>query len=232
MGFSFLSGSIETTNDLEASNGFIIPSQVEPALGLPDVDGSLLSSDTDGFRYWVPRNFITVNTAVFATNSEFSYLANNASYLQGSTWSYPAKIGDGTPNTAAFSQISVVGNVSLSNSGYVELNSVSHATSKAFTSNTITQKVVAEFPADVYRGGKIVIQVYKPLDNITTISEFLIVHDNSDVYSTEYGIITTGYNAPLVSFETNIVSNMVRFLATPITSDDLNFKISETLFLV
>lgn len=232
MGFSFLSGSIETTTDLGAANGFIIPSEVEPALGLPDANGSLLASDTDGFRYWVARDFITVNTSVFATNSQFAYIANNANYLQGSTWSYPAKIGDGSPNTAAFSQVSVVGNVSLSNNGYVELNSVSHATSKDFTSNTISQKVVSAFPADVYRGGKIVIQVYKPLDNITTISEFLIVHDNVDVYSTEYGIITTGNNIPLVSFETNIVSNIVRFLATPITSDDLNFKISETLFLV
>jgi len=232
MGFSFLSGSIETTTDLGPANGFIIPSEVEPALGLPDFDGSLLSSDTDGFRYWVSRDFISVNTAVFATNSEFSYIANNASFLQGYTWANPPRIGYGSPNTASFSEVSVTGNVSLTNDGYVELNSVSHATSKSFTSNTISQKVVSQFPADVYRGGKIIIQVYKPLDNITTISEFLIVHDNVDVYSTEYGIITTGNNTPLVSFETNIVSNTVRFLATPITSDDLNFKISETLFLV
>lgn len=226
MSFSYLSGSIPTTTDIGTANGFILPSEVEPTLGNPEVDGSLLSSSVDGIRYWVSRDSITVNSASFALT------ANNSYYLQGYTWASPSQIGYLTPNTATFTEVSVIGNVEVSNGGYVELNSVSHTSSKSFISTDIMQKSVAEFPADVYRGGKIIIQVYKPLDNITTISEFLLVHDNNTAYSTEYGIITTGNNSPLATFETNIVSGTVRFLATPVTSEDLHFKITETLFLV
>lgn len=219
MSFTFLSGSIESTSGIGTSNGFILPSEVEPTLGNPTVDGSLLSSNTDGTRYWVSRNDIAIG------------VANNAFYLQGYTWASPSRIGYLAPNTATFTEVTAVGNINVANSGYVELNSVSHTTSKSFLSTDIMQKPVAEFPADVYRGGKIIIQVHKPSENITTISEFLLVHDDIVAYTTEYGIITTGNNAPLASFETNIVSGTVRFLATPSTSDDLQFKITETLFL-
>lgn len=213
MSFSYLSGSISTTVDIGTSNGFIIPSEVEPKLGSPNVDGSILTSNTDGTRIWVARDSINVG------------IANNALFLQGYTWASPSSIGYLTPNTATFSQVAVA------NNGYVELNSVSHTSSKQFTTNSITQTVVAEFPADTYRGGKIVIQVHRPVDNMTTISEFLLAHDNTTAYSLEYGIITTGNNTPIASFETNIVSGMVRFLSTPSTSDDHNFKLTETLFL-
>ena len=194
-------------------------------LKLPIGNQDSILTVNNGILQYVSRSTLSVNAAVFATNSEFSYTSNNANYLQNQTWENPGTLGSVTPNTAAFSEVSVTGN------GYVELNSVSHTSSKNFTSTDIMQKVVAEFPANVYRGGKIMIQVFKDSDNITTISEFLLVHDNDNVYSTEYGIITTGNNMPLASFETNIVSGMVRFLATPITSEDLNFKITETLFL-
>lgn len=219
-GFNFLSGALLTTNTGFNTVGFILPSEVEPRLSLPQLNGQLLAGNTDGTKYWLSVSALNVNTATFA------YEANNASYLLGYTWGSPAAIGSETPNTATFT------NMSVANNGYVELNSVSHQSSKTLTTNTIMQVAVAEFPADVYRGGKIIIQIHQASTKTTTISEFLLVHDDTSVYSTEYGIITTANLDPLAQFETNIVGNKIRFLATPITADELVFKTTETLFLV
>lgn len=215
--FKLLSDKISVTLPTDVSADryqFLHPSEVEPNLGVPTSNNSVLVSNTSGGRYWA---------------SDLNVTANNANYLEGYTWESPASIGTGNPNSATFT--SVTTNNSFVN-GYVQLNSISHTSSRTIETETIMQTVIAEFPASVYRGGKIIIQVHKPSENSTTISEFLLVHDGTNSYSTEYGIVTTGNNTPLAVYETNIVGGNIRFLATPSTSDQHVFKITETLFLV
>ena len=107
MSFTFLSGAILSTNTGFSVPGYILPSEVERELGIPVSNGDILSSNTDGSRYWVARSTLNVNAAVFSTNAQFAYVANNANYLQGYTWSSPASIGSVTSNTAAFTNTTV-----------------------------------------------------------------------------------------------------------------------------
>lgn len=216
--FKLLSDRISVTLPTDVSADryqFLHPSEVEPNLGVPTSNNSVLVSNTSGGRFWA---------------SDLNVSANNAYYLNGFTWESPSAIGEITANTANFTTITASNNAIID--GYVELNSVTHTSSRTITTETIMQTVIAEFPASVYRGGKIIIQVHKPSENITTISEFLIVHDDTTSYSTEYGIVTTGNHSALAMYETNIVGGLIRFLATPSTSDQLVFKITENLFLV
>lgn len=222
--FKLLSDRISVTLPTDVSADryqFLRPSEVEPNLGVPAANNSVLVSNISGERFW---------------SSDLNVSANNAYYLNGYTWSSPSIIGDGLSNSAIFTTVTVGADLTVNSNamieGYVELNSVSHTSSRTITTETIMQTVIAEFPASTYRGGKIIIQVHKTSENITTISEFLLVHDGTNTYSTEYGIVSTGNSMPLASYETNIAGGNIRFLATPITSDELVFKITETLFLV
>jgi len=52
MSFSFLSGAVKTTNTNFTVDGYILPSEVEKALGNPEANGQILVSNTDGVRYW------------------------------------------------------------------------------------------------------------------------------------------------------------------------------------
>jgi len=78
-----------------------------------------ITANNSTYAYGKEEKNLSVNSAVFAVNSNFSYTANvanyanaainsnNSSYLLGYTWSSPPEIGSTTANTSRFSNTTV-----------------------------------------------------------------------------------------------------------------------------
>ena len=58
------------------------------------------------------------------------------------------------------------------------------------------------------------------------VFEFIIVHDGTTTYNTEYAIIKTG--SSLATFSSDISSGNVRLLVTPASTDSTTFKAIRT----
>jgi hypothetical protein len=129
MAFSFLSGAIKTTNTNFNVSGYILPTELEKALGNPSVVGQVLASNTNGVRYWTSNiSFaytannasllggklevnLNVNSAVYSTNTQFAYTANNSTYFGNNLPSYytnATNINTGTLNEARLPSTTVI----------------------------------------------------------------------------------------------------------------------------
>ena len=101
----------------------------------------------------------------------------------------------------------------------------SNQISANITTNSDLQVTLYEFPKTSFRSGKYQIQVSSGSSYQTT--EFLVVHDGTTTYNTEYGTIKN--NIILSSFDSDISGNNVRILITPTSSNITQFKIIGTL---
>jgi collagen type I alpha len=81
MSFSFLSGAVKTTNTNFSVTGYILPSELEKALGNPSANGQILASNTDGVRYWTSNvNFDVIGANTIAIGK---LVANGSTGLSG-----------------------------------------------------------------------------------------------------------------------------------------------------
>lgn len=181
MSFTYLSGSIPTTTNIGTANGFILPSEVEASLGNPTIEGSLLSSNTDGTRYWISRDSLSVNSAVFATNSD---IANNSYYLQGYTWASPPVIGEFSPNSAIFTEVSVTGDIIVSQTTFIGDGSVNSTFYTGTSNNSKLLEGVA--PSDLNVNSAV----------YATNSQFAFTSNNS--------VLLNGYNSLYFTNASNI----------------------------
>lgn len=114
-----------------------------------------------------------------------------------------------------------------------KINSIGDNTyeiNRRFAWNEITvtgssaQFVVDSFPASEFRTTKYLIQVKETGTSNFYSSEVLILHDDAEVYLTQYGTINTG-TSPVSSIEADINSGNVRLLLKPSVSNTIT-KIS------
>jgi|688.fasta_scaffold703694_2 hypothetical protein len=93
------------------------------------------------------------------------------------------------------------------------------------TTTTSSQFALDNFLKSSFRSAKYQIQVNQGSSYQTT--EFLVVHDGTVTYNTEFAIVKTGN--VLSTFDSDISGNYVRLLATPSSgATPINFKIIRT----
>ena len=92
------------------------------------------------------------------------------------------------------------------------------------TTSSTSQVPFDTFPADQLRSAKYQIQVTKGTSYHT--AEFLVVHDGTTTYNTEYAVIKTVDS--LATFDSDISGGFVRLLVTPTSSDSTTFMVIRT----
>ena len=124
---------------------------------------------------------------------------------------------------------SVLFDTSLENGDIVEVVSMGAAAlrdadairnnSAAFTT-TSTNQVIETFAVSTYRTAKYIVQASSTTNYHST--EVLLIHDNTNVYMTEYGTIFS--NISLMTLDADIVNGEVRLLCSP-TQANTNIKL-------
>jgi hypothetical protein len=71
------------------------------------------TANNASFAYSKTEETLNVNAAVYSTNANFAFTANNTDYLQNRTWNAPAAIGAATSNTGAFTTLTASANVNF-----------------------------------------------------------------------------------------------------------------------
>ena len=92
------------------------------------------------------------------------------------------------------------------------------------TSTTATTQVaIHTFAAATFRSARFTVQVTNSTDSTYHLTEILMIHDGTTPSITEYGTIFTG--SAEATFDADISSGNVRLLATPASTDTMEFKV-------
>ena len=97
--------------------------------------------------------------------------------------------------------------------------------SNQVSSNIVTNSTIEvslhEFSKTSFRSGKYQIQISR--GNLYQTTEFLIVHDGTTTFNTEYGTIKNG--PTLASLSSEVSGNNIKVLVTPNFSDTTQIKL-------
>lgn len=199
------------------------------------------TGNTNSFYYWLSRtnelahalsnyvittdsNNTTGNAFVNGVFSSTTLAANTA--LRGGNVSTSAvltitsnvnitgdklTVGEISVNSSVVSVGNSTSNVAV-NSTSISITGVSTASINVQTSNTDSQ-VIDYFNKSTYRTAEYVISLKNNSANAHQASKLLLIHDSSDAYVTEYGVLTT--NTSLGTFSANANSTHCRLLFTP-----------------
>ena len=102
----------------------------------------------------------------------------------------------------------------------VDINSIAKIGSATATTNSTTPIVLLTFPAIDYAMAEIKILASEGVNRHGT--KILVMHNNLEVISTEYGILQTG--VALFGITTNISNGMVQILITPTLNSSIVFS--------
>jgi hypothetical protein len=110
---------------------------------------------------------------------------------------------------------------------------VYHAGIDTYAVNTSATSAaqVDTFSATEFRSARFTVQITNTTDSTYQITEILLIHDGTTPSMTEYSTIFTG-SAREASFDADIVSSNVRLLATPASTDSMQFKVVRHSILV
>lgn len=97
-------------------------------------------------------------------------------------------------------------------------------TVSSLTTTSTSQASLDIFDKEQFRSARYQIQVTSGSSYHTV--EFIIVHDGTNTYNTEYAIIKTG--DALATFTSDVSSGNVRLLVTPASSNSTTFKAIRT----
>lgn len=96
---------------------------------------------------------------------------------------------------------------------------------------TVSETEVDSFDITTYRSAKCTVQVKDTTTGEFQISEIIVIHDGTTAYLTTYGTIHTGA-APLATFDSDILNNNCRILATGASANSMTYKIQRTTMTV
>ena len=118
------------------------------------------------------------------------------------------------------------GNVGINNtspSARLQIEEYGIDTTETSTSAT-TQVAVDTFASATFRSARYTVQVTNSTDSTYHMTEILLIHDGTTPSITEYGTIFTGASAE-ATFDADISTGNVRLLATPASTDSMEFKV-------
>jgi hypothetical protein len=96
----------------------------------------------------------------------------------------------------------------------LQIGDVGLGTYVAYTVTSFPNQIVDSWSAADFRSAKYQIQIYSNTANQYEISEIFLMHNDTNVFITEYAIINEGER--LMTFDASINNSTVRLLATPI----------------
>ena len=94
----------------------------------------------------------------------------------------------------------------------------------AVTSTATTQIALHSFPITSFRSARFTVQITNNADDTYHTTEILAIHDGTTANMTEFGTIFTGAAAE-ATFDADVNSGNFRLLATPATTDSMQFKV-------
>jgi hypothetical protein len=95
----------------------------------------------------------------------------------------------------------------------LQIGSVGLGTYTMTTSSAIPNQIMDSWSSTDFRSAKYQVQVYSSSVGEYEISEIFLLHDDSDVYFTEYAVINQGTR--LMEFSGSIFNNTIRLLGSP-----------------
>lgn len=95
----------------------------------------------------------------------------------------------------------------------LQIGNVGLGTYTLHTTNTFPNQIADAWSASDFRSAKYQVQVYSNTANQYEISEIFLMHDDANVYITEYAIINQGER--LMTFDASINTSTIRLLCTP-----------------
>ena len=133
-------------------------------------------------------------------------------------------------NVQSTSAVNFISNTNFGNSSvsvYATHNAVDQYFAGIYTSTTISSQAIDTFPLASYRSGKYLISVTSGTSY--QVTEIMIIHDGTNVYTTEYATLLSG--STLAQFSADISSPNVRLNVVP-TNASTTFKFQRTLLAV
>ena len=134
----------------------------------------------------------------------FKFTTNNSTYGK---YTFDSNVGIGTTNPKAKLQVEEYG---------IDTTETS--------TTAVTQVAIHTFPIADFRSARFTIQVTNSTDSTYHTTEILVIHDGTTAYMTEFGEIHTGSSEEAV-FDADILSTNMRLLATPASTDAMEFKV-------
>ena len=166
------------------------------------VDMEFGSESTAAFIQTYNRTSSAYGHLRFITNGETMRLTNTGN------------VGIGNTNPKAKLQVEVLG---------IETNQESVTSTSQFECES--------FPAADFRSARYTVQVTNVTDSTYHVTEILLIHDGTTPAITEFATIFTG-SAAEATFDADITSGNVRLLATPASTDSMQFKVVRHSILV
>jgi hypothetical protein len=96
----------------------------------------------------------------------------------------------------------------------LQIGDVGLGTFTITTSSTIPNQIADAWDASTFRSAKYQIQIYSNTASQYEVSEIFLMHDDVNVYITEYAIINQGER--LISFDASLNNSTVRLLCDPV----------------
>ena len=190
---------------------------------------------SDTFYAWLGK---TNQALTFISDSAVSVASNTAG---GNTTGNGFVIGIFGSNTITASiirggnvdtstAISVMSNTNFGNSSVnvsITHNEIEQIKVSSNTSTNTDLQAIDIFPLADYRSGKYLVSVTS--GSAYQVTELVVLHDGTSVYTTEYATILSG--STLAQFSANVLSGNIRLNATP-SSASTTFKYQRTLLAV
>lgn len=188
-----------------------------------------VSDDSGNGQINVQIHASTTNALATAAGSNTQVQVNG----NGAFTAYAGLTFDYAANTLSVANQISTANVVVSNnvqlSGRLIINNVSYYRTVSYTApNTSTQEIDNFYIAD-YRGGEYLLSIKDNNANGYQLTKFLLIHDGTNSYVTEFGTLTT--NASLGDFSYTMNTTHVIVSYTPV-STNTTIKGSRTMISV
>ena len=95
----------------------------------------------------------------------------------------------------------------------LQIGEVGLGTYTVTTSSDTPNQIIDSWSASAFRSAKYQVQIYSASVNEYEISEIFLVHDDANIYATEYAVINQGTR--LMEFSASIFNSTVRLLGSP-----------------
>ncbi len=207
---------IETTN-LYFTNARVLANVSEMSINVfADVD--MTGLNTDGILVWNGNAFVagSIQAAAAANVAQFAFTANVANLVLSIGNFTTANLAEGTnlyfSNTRARDALDGQ-NLSLNNltANTLTLNNSLTSAVKVTNITSPGEILITKFDINRYRTAEFIYTVIGKGDysNLYNAGKILLLHDNTDVYFNQYGILLTGNGTELLTFSANINNSNV-----------------------